>query len=779
MAGADQPVTVNRLMRACYTALMSAGIFSFAVNMLMLTLPVFMFQVFDRVLASRSESTLYLLLGIAAFTLGIQASLDTIRAYAFVRISGWIDRRIGPILLSSIITDALDRGSQPNSNPLRSLGTLRMFLTGPGMLTMLDLPWVPVFMALIFFINPHMGMAAIAGAVVMLVLGIVNDRMTRPALNAAQEFSSKAYSAAESAVRNAAVVESMGMRRNVMARWHRENEKVLTLQGRASDRAAILSSMSKSARMLIQMVIMTVAVLQIIDPAVDMTPGMMIACSLILGRALQPVEMGISQARQLVDALAAYKSIETALVNAQSGIRRMELPAPKGHLVLENVGYQPRGAPRPILQRISLEVKPGEALGVVGPSAAGKSTLARLIVGVEKPHVGHVRLDGSDIFNWDTGSLGKHVGYMPQDIELFGGSVAENIARLDADPNPEQVIDAAKLAGLHELILQLPNGYDTDIGNAGAILSGGQRQRVALARALYGDPSLVVLDEPNSNLDSKGDEALAHAVNVLKERGATVIMITHRVQTLANMNQLLVLQDGMINKYGSRDEVLASAGMGGAPASASPSSGGTGASAPKAPVQRASNKSAPSKAEEDKSEVERRRMPSPPRAGPGPAPRGVPAAANLPPPPRIPEMPSARRTRSGKTTPPTLQPGTGHGVRPQLGQGSAQAMEILAARPATGPGPGASPQSEKAGESAPMIRPPKMETTVRMEPPPSGPVRPAPKPANTQEPRAEKHVEQPSVSRPLSPPPATNARPVAALNIADIQSISGRPRAKP
>jgi len=775
MAGADQPVTVNRLMRACYTALMSAGVFSFAVNMLMLTLPVFMFQVFDRVLASRSEATLYLLLGIAAFTLGIQATLDTIRAYAFVRISGWIDRRIGPILLSSIITDALDRSSQPNSNPLRSLGTLRMFLTGPGMLTMLDVPWVPVFLALIMWINPHMGLAAIGGAAVMLVLGIINDRMTRPALNAAQEFSSKAYSAAESAVRNAAVVESMGMRRNIMGRWHRENEKVLTLQGRASDRAAILSAMSKSARMLIQMVIMTVAVLQIIDPSVDMTPGMMIACSLILGRALQPVEMGISQARQLVDALAAYKTIETALVNAQSGMRRMELPAPKGHLVLENVGYQPRGAPRPILQRISLEVKPGEALGVVGPSAAGKSSLARLIVGVEKPHVGHVRLDGADIFNWDTDNLGKHVGYMPQDIELFGGSVAENIARLDADPDPELVIDAAKLAGLHELILQLPNGYDTDIGNAGAILSGGQRQRVALARALYGGPSIVVLDEPNSNLDSKGDEALANAVNVLKDRGATVIMITHRVQTLANMNKLLVLQDGMMNKYGSRDEVLASAGMGAAP------SAPAGASAPAAkPAAKkvSAPPPAPDNAVEGRPDVERRRMPAPPPpAGPGPAPRGVPASVNLPPPPRVPDLPSARRARSGKTTPPTLQPGTGHGVRPQLGQGSAQALEILAARPASGPN--AKPAPDASGDdSGPMVRPPKMETTVRLQSPPAGTVRPAPAPANTQGPAPRKPVEQPSVSRPLTPPPPPSPRPVAALNIEDIQSISGRPRAK-
>ncbi|MBO6560733.1 MAG: type I secretion system permease/ATPase [Nisaea sp.] len=772
MAGADQPVTVNRLMRACYTALFSAGVFSFAVNLLMLTLPVFMFQVFDRVLASRSEATLFLLLGIAGFALAIQATLDTIRAYAFVRISGWIDRRIGPILLSSIITDALDRGSQPNSNPLRSLSTLRMFLTGPGMLTMLDVPWVPVFLALILWINPAMGLAAAIGALVMFALGVINDRMTRPALNAAQEFSSKAYSAAESAVRNAAVVESMGMRRNIMGRWHRENEQVLSLQGRASDRAAILSAVSKSARMLLQMVIMTVAVLQIINPEVDMTPGMMIACSLILGRALQPVEMAIGQARHLVEALSAYRTIETALVNAQSGIRRMELPAPKGHLVLEGVGYQPRGAPRPILQRISLEVKPGEALGVVGPSAAGKSTLARLIVGVEKPHVGHVRLDGADIYNWSTESLGRHIGYMPQDIELFGGTIAENIARLDSEPDPEQVIAAAKLAGLHDLILQLPNGYDTDIGNSGALLSGGQRQRVALARALYGEPSLVVLDEPNSNLDSKGDEALVKALNELKERGATIIMITHRVQALANMDKLLVLQEGMINKYGSRDEVLASAGMG-------PTT---------MPPQQARPSGKPDEAgpQSGRPEADRRRMPPPERpepveqkVGPSPARRGIPGvpAANLPPPPAMPSgMPSARRARSNEGIPPTLQPGTGHGVRPKLGQGSAQAMEILARR---GPAPGTAPAPADEG-SGPMVRPPKMVETVRMHPPPQAiPVRPAPRPANnsTPEPQAPAETAKPSRG-PISVAPPSNIRPAAALNIEDIQSISGRPRAK-
>lgn len=769
MAGADQPVTVNRLMRACYTALFSAGVFSFAVNLLMLTLPVFMFQVFDRVLASRSEVTLFLLLGIAGFALTIQATLDTIRAYAFVRISGWIDRRIGPILLSSIITDALDRGSQPNSNPLRSLSTLRMFLTGPGMLTMLDLPWVPVFLTLILWINPAMGLAAAIGAVVMFVLGVINDRMTRPALNAAQEFSSKAYSAAESAVRNAAVVESMGMRRNIMGRWHRENEQVLRLQGRASDRAAILSSVSKSARMLLQMVIMTVAVLQIINPEVDMTPGMMIACSLILGRALQPVEMAISQARHLVEALSAYKTIEAALVNAQSGTRRMELPAPKGHLVLENVGYQPRGAPRPILQRIGLEVKPGEALGVVGPSAAGKSTLARLIVGVEKPHVGHVRLDGADVYNWSTESLGKHIGYMPQDIELFGGTIAENIARLDANPDPEQVIAAAKLAGLHDLILQLPNGYDTDIGNSGALLSGGQRQRVALARALYGEPSLVVLDEPNSNLDSKGDEALVKALNQLKERGATIIMITHRVQALANMDKLLVLQEGMINKYGSRDEVLASAGMG--PTTAPP-------------PQSAPQKSENAQPSPGKPEADRRRMadfrpgaeqaPRPGPVGPGPARRGVPGQ-NLPPPPPPVIAPSARRARSHEGTPPTLQPGTGHGVRPELGRGSAQAMEILAGRSAaSGPRDG----------SGPMVRPPRLVEPVRLQPPPpTAPVRPAPpEPANTSSPERAAAPPPPRPSsgaaHKIEPPQPANVRPAAALNIEDIQAISGRPRAK-
>ena len=327
----EQPITVNRLLKACYTAFFAAGVFSFAVNLLMLTMPVFMFQVYDRVLASRSESTLYLLLLIAAVALAVQACLDGVRAYAFVRISGWIDRRVGPILLSSIIIEALERGKLPNSNPLRSLDTLRMFLTGPGMLTMLDVPWVPIFLLIIFWINLPMGIAAVIGAVVMFCLGVMNDRMTRKALNEARDYSQKAYQAAESAVRNAAVVESMGMRRNILARWRRENEQVLALQGEASDRAAIFQAISKSMRMMIQMVIMTVSVIQIISPHGDMTPGMMIAVTMILGRALQPVEMGISQARNMIDAVSAYKVVEATLQAAQSRMQRMTLPPPTAH----------------------------------------------------------------------------------------------------------------------------------------------------------------------------------------------------------------------------------------------------------------------------------------------------------------------------------------------------------------------------------------------------------------------------------------------------------------
>ncbi|NQW10515.1 MAG: type I secretion system permease/ATPase [Alphaproteobacteria bacterium] len=551
-----RPVTVHSLLKACYTAFAACGVFSFFVNLLMLTMPLFMFQVFDRVLASRSEATLLLLLLMATVALSVQAALDAIRGFAFVRVSRWIDRRIAPLLLAAVVVNALDRSKVVSSNPLRQLSTLRTFLTGPGMLTMLDLPWVPVFMLVILYVNAPMGYAAIAGALVMATLGVVNDRLTRPALADAQNYSAKAYQAADAAVRNAAVVESMGMRQAILRRYRTENDAVLALQSQASDRAAMFLAISKSARMLIQMIIMTVAAIQIIDPETPMTPGMMIASVLILGRALQPIEMGVSQARNMIEALHAYRAVEDTLRTAQDQIERMRLPAPEGRLQVENVFYQPPGLNKPILQRIGFELEPGESLGIVGPSAAGKSTLARLLVGVERPTIGNVRLDGADMFSWDNEDLGGYVGFMPQDVELFSGTVAENIARLDDDPNPDDVVRAAKMAGLHEMLLRLPAGYDTEIGWAGQILSGGQRQRVALARALYGDPKLVILDEPNANLDSQGDTALIHAIQALKQANVTLVLITHRPQTLALMDKILVLQNGMVQRFGPREETL-------------------------------------------------------------------------------------------------------------------------------------------------------------------------------------------------------------------------------
>ena len=557
------PVTVHRLLKACYAAFAACGVFSFFVNLLMLTMPLFMYQVFDRVLASRSPSTLLLLLLMATMALAVQAALDSVRAFAFVRVSRWIDRRIGPLLLSAIVIDALDRTKTGSIQVLRQLAVLRTFLTGPGMLTMLDLPWVPVFLLIIFFVNAPMGLAALGGAAVMLVLGLVNDRLTRPALAEAQTHSATAFQSADSAVRNAAVVESMGMRQAILRRYHAANDKVLDLQGQASDRAAVFLAISKSARMLVQMVIMTVSVVQIIDPQTPMTPGLMIAAVLILGRALQPIESGVSQARQMAEAYQAYKAIEEVLEAAGARPEKMELPAPVGNLSVENLYFQPPGLTKPILQRIAFEIGAGESLGVIGPSASGKSTLARLLVGVAKPTLGNVRLDGADVFSWDGSELGRFVGFMPQDVELFPGTVADNIARLEEEPDPEKVVKAARLAGLHDMILRLPNGYDTEIGWAGQILSGGQRQRVALARALYGDPCLVVLDEPNANLDSQGDDALLGAVRALKASGVTLVLITHRPQTLSLMDKVLVLQNGAVQRFGTRDEVLPSMTAGG------------------------------------------------------------------------------------------------------------------------------------------------------------------------------------------------------------------------
>ncbi|MCR9071762.1 MAG: type I secretion system permease/ATPase [Alphaproteobacteria bacterium] len=552
----QEPVSVHNLMKACYTAFFACGVFSFFVNLLMLTMPLFMFQVFDRVLASRSETTLFLLLMIAASALFVQSALDSVRSFAFVRISRWIDRRIAPLLLSAAVAEALDRSKTANSNALRQLAVLRNFLTGPAMLTILDIPWVPIFLLLILYLNAPMGFAALGGALIMLALGLANDHLTRPALNEAQAYSNRAYAAADAAVRNASVVESMGMRQSVIRRFLTENEAVLALQSRASDRAAMFLAASKSTRMLIQMLIMTVAAVQIIDPHTPMTGGMMIASVLILGRALQPIEQGVAQARGMVEALGAFRQIEETLLNAQAQPERMRLPDPEGRLSAENLFYQPQGLAKPILQRIQFEIEAGETLGVVGPSAAGKSTLARLLVGVERPTVGTVRLDGADIYSWDNEALGQHVGYMPQDVELFSGTVAQNIGRLQDNPDPDEVVRAAKLAGLHELILRLPDGYDTEIGWGGQLLSGGQRQRVALARALYGRPRVVVLDEPNANLDSQGDDALVQAIKALKEAKVTVILITHRPSTLSLMDKIMVLNGGTVQRFGPRDETL-------------------------------------------------------------------------------------------------------------------------------------------------------------------------------------------------------------------------------
>lgn len=570
----QEPVSVHNLLKACYTAFFACGVFSFFVNLLMLTMPLFMFQVFDRVLASRSETTLFLLLLMAASALVVQAALDSVRSFAFVRISRWIDRRVAPLLLSAAVAEALDRSKTANSNALRQLSVLRNFLTGPAMLTILDIPWVPIFLLLILYLNAPMGFAALGGAVVMLALGLTNDHLTRPALNDAQAYSNRAYAAADAAVRNASVVESMGMRQAVIRRFLTENEAVLALQSRASDRAALFLATSKSTRMLIQMLIMTVAAVQIIDPHTPMTGGMMIASVLILGRALQPIEQGVAQARGMVEALGAFRQIEETLRNAQAQPERMRLPDPEGHLSAENLFYQPQGLAKPILQRIQFEVEAGETLGIVGPSAAGKSTLARLLVGVEQPTLGTVRLDGADIYSWDNEALGQHVGYMPQDVELFSGTVAQNIGRLQDNPDPDEVVRAAKLAGLHDLILRLPDGYDTEIGWGGQLLSGGQRQRVALARALFGRPRVVVLDEPNANLDSQGDDALVQAIKALKAAKVTVILITHRPSTLALMDKIMVLNGGTVQRFGPRDETLSFLQQGRRPGVEGPQQGG-------------------------------------------------------------------------------------------------------------------------------------------------------------------------------------------------------------
>ncbi|USG61298.1 type I secretion system permease/ATPase [Sneathiella marina] len=537
----------------CSRVFIVIAVFGLAINMLMLTAPLFMMQVFDRVITSRNTDTLILLMLIAGFALLTMSLLEGARTFVLVRISSWLDQQIGGAALTASIVSTLTSGKDASVQALRDLGNFRSFLTGPNVFPILDAPFAPIFLGVMFLLHPLLGWISVIGAIVLLAIAIANERATRKLLNMSGGQSMVAMKQAETASRNADVVEAMGMMPQLIQRWNDRHADALAMQASASDRGGMFAAASKLVRVMLQIGVTGAGAWLVIQA--EMSPGSMIAGSIIMGRALAPVEQAIGSWKGFLSARAAYSRLKKELDESAVRETAMPLPKPKGSISVEGLSYTHKNTTEPILRNINFKINPGEILGIIGPTAAGKTTLVRILVGNLKSRIGFARLDEMDVAEWGADDRGKHIGYLPQDIELFSGTIRENIARM-SEGDPADVIAAAKKAGIHEMVLRMEKGYETEIGEGGAALSGGQRQRIALARALFGDPSLLVLDEPNANLDSVGESALMSAMENLRAEGMTIIVIAHRPNILKHVDKILVLKDGMLQDFGGRDDVM-------------------------------------------------------------------------------------------------------------------------------------------------------------------------------------------------------------------------------
>lgn len=534
---------------------MSVGFFSLFINALMLVPTFYMLQVYGRVVTGGSLTTLAMLTIILTFLLVTMGVLEWVRSRIMVRVSTRLDVLLGRDVYRASFKRALDSGGQDASaQSLSDLTGLRQFLSGNGLFAFFDAPWLPIYIAVLFLFHPWYGWTAIGCAVILLALACINEQSTGKVLAEANKQSIGAKLQTNKNLRNAEVIESMGMLDSLMSRWSLQHKKVLLLQSRASDRSGIITSISKTFRLLVQSLILGLGAYLAVSHEIN--PGLVIAGSVLLGRALAPLDLIIGSWKGFIAARSQYARLNSILDQQNAEPERMQLPAPIGHVTVENLTLGAPGAKTPIIKGIGFNAPAGAMIGVVGPSASGKSTLGKALVGVWKPQHGVVRLDAADIATWDKSQLGPHLGYLPQDIELFEGTISDNIARFGV-VDPEKVVLAARIASVHEMILMLPNGYDTVIGEGGINLSGGQRQRIGLARAIYGSPRLIVLDEPNAHLDEVGERALALALQQIKLTGATVFVIAHRTSILAQLDRLLVMNAGTISLYGPRDQVLA------------------------------------------------------------------------------------------------------------------------------------------------------------------------------------------------------------------------------
>jgi len=532
-----------------------AAIFSFFINLLMLTGPLFMLQVYDRVLASKSIPTLVALFGLVAGLFAVMGLLDFLRG----RILSNAGARFQSLLDGRVFEGTLRRSMIPKerSRPavaMRDLESIQQFLSGPAPFAFFDAPWTPIYLAAIFAFHSYLGWLALGAALVLMTVALLNQILTAEPEIESRSLSANSEKMAETFRRDAETVRALGMSGVVGNLWGKVRGEALEAQMVHSGRSGLFQTISKTLRMFLQSAVLALgaylAVLQ------EITPGVMIAASILMGRALAPVDQAISQWRVFVRARRGAKSLVEFFSTTPVMDARTELPPPTGELVVTNLAVAAPGERTPYVRNVTFSVSPGEAVGVIGPSASGKSTLARALVGLWLPLGGEVRLDGATLDQWSDIDLGRKVGYLPQEVGLFAGTIAQNISRFTPEPDPNAIVEAARRSGAHSLILKLADGYDTQIGDGGAQLSGGQRQRIGLARALFGEACLLVFDEPNSNLDAEGEQALVNAVHDAKKRGCSIIIMAHRPSAIAACDKLLVMRDGVQQAFGPKDEVL-------------------------------------------------------------------------------------------------------------------------------------------------------------------------------------------------------------------------------
>ncbi|MCO6419729.1 type I secretion system permease/ATPase [Siccirubricoccus sp. KC 17139] len=539
-------------IRACRSSAWMLAAFSFAINLLLLGPSLYMLQVYDRVLATGRVETLLGLTVLIAAALLLYGLLEGLRSAIVVRMATWLGARLGPVYLEAGVRARLV-GDAAGAQPMRDLSTVQAFMASPSLTGIFDILWSPAYLVLVWMLHPLLGSVALASVALLFCLGLLNEYVTRSQNARASLAQIVAAQQADAMIRNAETVRAMGMLPALVERWCRSGAAGTAAWQRAGETSAWLLGVTKFARNLVQSVLLGLGAYLVLRN--EMSGGGMIASSILLSRALGPIEGAMSNWRNFVSTRLAYRRLKSRLESLPAEPLRTRLPAPVGRVTLDRVTYVPPGARAAVLTQVSLTAQPGEAIAVIGPSGGGKSTLCRILVGVAEPTAGEVRLDGSELAHWNPAELGRHIGYLPQEVELFGGTIRENIARMGA-ADDEQVVEAAMLAHAHELIQRLPEGYDTPIGEGGLRLSAGQRQRIGLARAVYGMPRLIVLDEPNANLDQAGESALGAAIENLKQAGATVVIVGHRPSTIVQADKILLLKHGRVADFGPRDEIL-------------------------------------------------------------------------------------------------------------------------------------------------------------------------------------------------------------------------------